>query len=334
MNKQVYDKFRKTESPKADFSSHREILKEAIMKNYDVRYIENKKQPRFKGRALKISGSLAIMAVLAVFTFSTIVPGSLTTQKVLAEAQQSQSSAQEQGRYHYSKTVFTDTSNDEEHSFISEIWEDTEALDYRMRVTDVDGKVINEFVSIGGEIFSSPSEDGSGTSNFSTPVSSSTTESSPAEPNDPSAPMPKIFVDGEEVDPSELDLEGVSNIAMKNNGDGTVELIGVGSFYKALNDVVQSSVTKERVELFDKLLEEEGVELVEEMTWQGKNVVGVSHSQFDGFKSTMYFDADTYQYVGSEGTRSTGLSFVEVITDNTYSDQAIDLSTDGLEELN
>jgi len=346
MNKQIDNRLKKAKTPNADFSAHRKILKEAIMQDYSTHYVEGQKQPKNKGWALKLSGSLAIVTVLAVFAFTTLVPSSLTTQKVLAEAQHSQQSAQEQGRYHYTKTVFTDTFNDEEHSFTSEVWEDTETGDHRMRMTDENGNIVNEIVSVDGKFYATPFDNDSASAQFGViaidaePIDLSDLEGielseGPLEIEN----LPEgFFTDNGVIELSEeeiksLDLENLKGEAVLVDS-GFVEIGAADTFYSSLDSIMRSSTTKDRGELFNTLLEEEGAELVPETTWQNQQVVGVSHSEFDGFTSTMFFDAETYEYVGSEGAGEAGFNFVEVIVDNAYSDQAIDLSTDGLEELN
>ncbi len=340
----------------ADFSDHRDALKDALMTHYDHQYREKPlTKPWFKSMFFKVGSSTTAAVAIAVLSFS-VLTSPLTAQKVLAQAQSAATSAQEQGRYRYSKTVFRDSFMGQNSTFTTETWEDTETGDHKMVTTDDNGTVVDSIVVKGDTLYTSSGDnfivqafgDSEGTATEVIELSEEDVRELGFEVDEATGTASGfITIEGDDdlteaeiqelINSGDAVVHNVTEEALNSNeaiiiddalgSSEAVELVAFGSPHSG--DIVRSSNTADRKALFNTLLSEDGATLIESAQWQDKTAVGIEHSQFDGHTSTMYFDADTYAYIGSEYTGG-NFTMTEVVVEESYSNEAIDLSTEGL----
>lgn len=326
-----------TKTPESSFADTQGHMKEGIMNAYDKKHA----RPQMFGLSLKRSAlSLAAVGVLAVGVVgSGVTSSSLTSQQVLAQAQENIQN-QNQGRYVKSVMRSVATFDGQTEEFTVTTWADTESDDHRSVVTDKDGKVIDTMVYKDGKLYVSELQ------NEGFLIGGEGVESGEIVPHEDDPDAYSVFFESDEefeafaaenhveiVDLTDEDLAELENGFVEFDDNVAVEVIGAPNekVFERLDDIQRENDPSSRLELLQRLSNEDGAVLSENIEWEGFTAHKVTVEDF-----SMYFAADTLNYIGSEQSiNEPGFeaSFKDVIVEESYSNDPIDLSTNGLTEV-
>lgn len=333
MNK-LHDELNKTKALDSNFEKTQKHMKEAVMNAYEKK---QKKSNMFTMGAKRSAISLAAVGVIAFGVVgSGIISNSLTTQQVFAQAQEN-IEKQNEGRYVKSVIKSTAVFDGLTEEFTITTWSDTESEDHRSIVTDKDGEVLDTTVYKDGKLYVSE--------NQGVIIGADGAESGELVPHEDGSDAQSVFFETDEefedfianndvevIDITDQDLAEAENGFIEVELGTAVQAIGSPNekVFERLEDIQSENDPNSRLELLQRLAQEDGAVLSESIEWEGFTTHKVT---VDGF--SMYFAADSLNYVGSEQSiNEPGFeaSFKDVIVEESYSNDPIDLTIDGLVE--
>lgn len=332
----LHNELKKTKTFNSNFDKTQKYMKEGIMNAYNEKH---SKKNSLGATTKKSFASLATVGVLSLgIVGSGVLSPNLTAQKVLAQAQDAITEQQNQGRYVKSVIKSTAVFDGQSEEFTITTWADTESENHRSIVKDANGNVIDTMVYKDGKLYASE--------NPGFIIGAEGVESGEVvNLDDSSQEAQSVFFEADEefeefvknndveiIDITDEDFEDIENIDFDVNSEVDVQAIGGSSekIFKQLDDIQSENDPNSRLKLIQSLAEDEDAELNENVNWEGY----IAHKlAFDDI--TMYFDTDSLTYLGSEQVIDEPefqATFKDVLIEESYSDNPIDLSTDRLEE--
>ncbi|MEM6997793.1 MAG: hypothetical protein AAF413_02675 [Patescibacteria group bacterium] len=363
---------KKVNYPKANFDAHRAALKKAVMQDYTQNYGSISRVSKLKKASAKMAtlgGSLAVAALLVGATMSSPLTTNGLIAK--AQASQLEQAEQGRYRYTVTKltdtyngkthTLTTESWEDLEngdHKMITKD-EDGNIVDQFMVVNGVayssssgnntvfaaddGGVVFQDLEDFDGAITTQEFVDSGEDSGYiaeEIDLSPEELEKLEAQLEAGIEDQPVSFLlddSGNIIESTISEAEFIDEALLPEgvvDGNFAVEVVEFGGS-PYMEGLSRNSTVEDRKATFERMLKEDDASLVDKTTWNNRAVVGIEHnySQTIGSSSTiMYFDAESFRYVGSEHNAD-GFSFSDYVETEQYSDTAFSLDTTGLEKL-
>lgn len=300
-----------------DIPEHRMKLRRALLNAYGT----EEKSNFFMANWIKFAFlsfpilTLVVLTIVIGFSLSGQVIKEYTDSPTLiAEAQNKleQNIKDEKLKFYYSKTQKLERQeyrNNYEVEYIEERWENTKNYDYKKIVTDLDGKVLEKYMSVDNKSYYCDSCRGV----FSELIY-------PITKNQDYNFDKKSF--------STIWLNYYDEDKLKNYPNRASSILE--SFFYA-------NTLQERIEDFDKLREIEGLEFIREINYKGKEAYSIGYTwQYERIKEEkfVYFDRTGLNYIGSriaqyvDGTLD---KLTETYLENEeFTDKVFDTSTNDL----